>query len=52
MATPEIKENCHHVQNDPHRCKIKLENFLLISCAVMEVLRKVSQGAESPPQVR
>ena len=25
MATPEINENCHYVQNDPHRCKIKLE---------------------------
>ena len=27
MATPEINENCHCVQNDPHRCKIKLEKF-------------------------
>ena len=27
MATPKIYENCHHVQNDPHKCKIKLEKF-------------------------
>ena len=27
MATPEINENCHCVQNYPHKCKIKLEKF-------------------------
>ena len=27
MAMPEINENCHCVENDPHRCKIKLEKF-------------------------
>ena len=27
MATPEDNENCQHVQNDNHRCKIKFENF-------------------------
>ena len=27
MATPKINEKFGHVQNDPHRCKIKLENF-------------------------
>ena len=27
MATLEINENRHLVQNDPHRCKIKLEKF-------------------------
>ena len=27
MATPKINENCDHVENDPHKCKIKLENF-------------------------
>ena len=27
MATPEVNENCHHVQNDLHRCKTKLEKF-------------------------
>ena len=27
MATPEVNEKCHRVQNDPHRCKIELEKF-------------------------
>ena len=27
MATPEIYENCYYVQNDAHRCEIKLEKF-------------------------
>ena len=26
-----------------------MENFILISCAVLELLKKVSQGAESAP---
>ena len=48
MAAPEDKGNCHHVQNDPQRCKV--ENFILISCGVMESLREVSLGvAEMPP---
>ena len=27
MVTPKINENCHYVQNGPHKCKIKLEKF-------------------------
>ena len=27
MATPKINENCHHLQTDPHKRKIKLETF-------------------------
>ena len=27
MATSELNEKCHHVQNDPLRPKIKLEKF-------------------------
>ena len=27
MATPEINENCHYVQNDAHKCRIKLGKF-------------------------
>ena len=38
MATRKTNENCHYVQNDPHKCKIKLKNFIL------ELLRKVSWG--------
>ena len=44
MATPKVNENCHYVQNDPHKCKFKLENFMLIPYGVTELLRKVSQG--------
>ena len=49
MATPEVNENCRYVQNDPHWCKIKLKTFILISCAVLELLRKVSQGGAFRP---
>ena len=28
---------------------LNLENFILISCAVLELLRKVSQGGRIPP---
>ena len=27
MATPKINENCRYVQNDSHKCKIKLKKF-------------------------
>ena len=27
METPKINENCHYVQNDPHKFKIKLGKF-------------------------
>ena len=27
MAAPDDNESCHHVQNDPQWCKIKLEKF-------------------------
>ena len=27
MATPKINENFDYVQNNPHKCKIKLEKF-------------------------
>ena len=48
MVAPEDNENCHHLQNDPQRCKVK--NFILISCSVMELLREISIGAaEIPP---
>ena len=54
MATLEINENCHYVQMTPIRVGLNLENFILISCAVLELLRKVSQGGRNPPppQVR
>ena len=27
MATLKINEHCYYVENDPHKCKIKLEKF-------------------------
>ena len=33
----------------PIGVRLNLTNFILKSCAVMELLRKVSQGAQSPP---
>ena len=52
MATPEINENCHHVQNDPHRCKIKLEKFrfdILCSCGVIKEVSSGRDGNPPPP---
>ena len=49
MVAPEDNENCHHVQNDPQRCKTELEIFCLISGGVTELLRKVSQGGGISP---
>ena len=51
MATPEINENCYFVQNDPHKCKIKLEKFYFdIFCrfgVINESLLGGGGGAES-----
>ena len=33
----------------PIGVRLNLKNFILISCAVMELLRKVSQGGRNPP---
>ena len=33
----------------PIRVRLNLKNFILISCAVREFLRKVSQGERNPP---
>ena len=49
MGTPKINENCHYVRNDPISVRLNLKNFIFISCAVLELLRKVSQGVESAP---
>ena len=54
MATPEINENCHYVQNDSHRCKIKLEKFhfdILCCFGVIKESLAGGGGVESP-QVR
>ena len=33
----------------PISVRLSLKNFILISCAVLELLRKVSQGGRNPP---
>ena len=52
MATPKINENCHYVQNDPHKCKIKLEKFHFDSFCRFGVIKESllgGGGAESAP---
>ena len=52
MATPEINENCHYVQNDPHRGKIKLEKFHPDILRCFEVIKESLPGGgiRSPPK--
>ena len=50
MATPEINENCHYVQNDPHKCRIKLRKFHFdILCCFGVIKESLPGGAESAP---
>ena len=50
MATPKINENCHHVQNDPHKCKIKIEKFHFdILCRFGVIKESLPGGAICPP---
>ena len=50
MATPEINENCHYMQNDPHRCKIKYEKFHFdILCCFGVIKESLSEGGIAPP---
>ena len=55
MATPKINENCHYVQYDPHKCKIKLEKFhfdILCRFGVIKESLPGGGGIRPPPQVR
>ena len=55
MATPKINENCHYVQNDPHKCKIKLEKFHFDTLCRFGVIKESllgGGGIRPPPQVR
>ena len=53
MATPKINENCDYVQNDPHKCKIKLEKFHFdILCRFGVTKESLPGGRNPPPQVR
>ena len=50
MATPKINENCHYVQNDPHKCKIKLEKFHFdILCRFGVIKESLPGGGTRPP---
>ena len=52
MATSGVNENCQHMcRITPKGVRVNLKNFVLISCGVMVLLRKVSQGERSPSPV-
>ena len=53
MATPEINDNCHHVQNDLHMRKIKFEKFHFdILCCYGAIKESFRGGNPPPPPVR
>ena len=52
MATPKINENSHYVQNDPHKCKIKLEKFHCDILYHFGVIKESLPGGESAPPPR
>ena len=50
MATPKINENCHYVQNDSYKCKIKLEKFHFgILCSFGVIKESLPGGGICPP---
>ena len=50
MATPKINENCHHMQNHPHKCKTKLEKFHSdILCRFGVIKESLLGGGIRPP---
>ena len=49
MATPKINENCHYVQNDPHKGKIKLEKFDFDILCRFEDIKESLPGGRIPP---
>ena len=49
METPKIHENCHHVQNDPHKCKIELEKFHFDILCRFRVIKESLPGGRNPP---
>ena len=55
MATPETNEKCYYMQQDPHKCKIKLEKFhfdILCRFGVIKESLLGGGGRNRPPQVR
>ena len=49
MATPKINENCHYVQNDSRKCKIKLEKFHFDILCRFGVIKESRPGGRNPP---
>ena len=49
MATPEINENCRYVQNDPHKCRIKLGKFHFDILCCFGVIKESLPGGWNPP---
>ena len=50
MATPKINDKCRYVQNDSHKCKIKLEKFHFdILCRFGVIKESLPGRAESAP---
>ena len=50
MATPEINENCRYMQNDPHKCRIKLGKFHFdILCRFGVIKESLPGGGICPP---
>ena len=52
MATPNINGNSRHVQNDTHKCKIKLEKFhfdILCRFGVIKESLPGGGGIRPPP---
>ena len=51
MATPKINENCYCMENDPHKCKIKLEKFHFdILCRFGVIKESLPGGGRIPPR--
>ena len=51
-GTSKISENCHYVQNDPHRGKIKLEKFHFDILCCFVVIKESLPGRLNPPPPR
>ena len=50
MATPKINENCHYVQNDSHKSKIKLKKIQFDILYRFGVIKEsLPGGVESAP---
>ena len=49
MATPKIDENYRYVENDSHKCKIKLEKFHINILCRFGVIKESLPGGQNPP---